>query len=55
MNTLNTQPKAAKKLAINKETIRGLSATQIRTGTFGPTAENCSISCPENSCVTCVC
>jgi hypothetical protein len=44
MNTLNTQAKAAKKLTINKETIRQLSSTQIMTGTFGPTAE-CTFQC----------
>jgi hypothetical protein len=45
MNTTsNTQPKAAKKLTLNKETVRLLSSTQIMTGTFGPTIL-CTFGC----------
>jgi hypothetical protein len=53
-SNINNQPKAAKKLALSKETIRQISSMQIKTGPFGPTAE-CSISCPEATCYSCGC
>jgi hypothetical protein len=51
MNTMNTQPKAVKKLALNKETIRQLSSAQLKVGSFGPTAD-CSLA---GTCNTCAC
>jgi hypothetical protein len=51
MITLNSQPKAVKKLTLNKETIRSLATAQPKLGSFGPTAD-CSIA---GTCTTCAC
>jgi hypothetical protein len=50
-SNITTQAKPAKKLMINKETIRQLASTQLWTGTFGPTAD-CSLA---GTCTTCAC
>lgn len=51
MNTINIQAKPAKKLAINKETVRLLSSTQASNGAFWPSV-NCTYytHCTYNNC-----
>ena len=51
-SNITTQAKSAKKLALNKETVRQLSGAQPKIGTFGPTA-NCSYggTCLDATCV----
>ena len=51
VNTTNNQPKAAKKLTINKETIRQISSTTIMAEAFGTSLDcNFTFLCTLRAC-----